>query len=151
MKRLYSTIVVGLALSLGFAPIAAVAQDHPKAASAKATKSRGDATAKDENIKQDAGPNDPNAKIPAPPDKGGPKTRGSYCLVDVDNRTPYYISVYTDGNYRGQVSPYGDLVGYVGCGNTRLYGKATFTDGSVQTFGPSVYYVDGKFTWSLTN
>lgn len=144
--------LIGLVLSLGVGIQSATAQTpkHPQSATSAAQKTRGDANAKDENIKHDQTPNDPNAKVEAPPDKGGPKTRGMACHLHVDNRTPWYIYIYTDGDYRGEVSPYGDLVGYVGCGDTTVYGRATFTDGSVKTWGPTVYYIDGPFTWHLT-
>jgi hypothetical protein len=150
MKLIHSTVVLGLALAVGVVTGPALGQDHPKSATATAAKSRGDSTGKDENIKKDAAPNDPNAKVEAPPEKGGPKTRGGSCFIDVDNRSPYYISIYTDGDYRGQVSPFGDLVGYVGCGNTRLYARANFRDGTYQTWGPSVYDLgEGSFKWTL--
>jgi hypothetical protein len=122
---------------------------HPASGSTKSTKSRGASDAKDENIKQDSQPNDPNVKTEAPPDKGGPKTRGASCRIHIDNRTGYYVNIYTDGQYRGQVSPYGDSIGYVGCGDTNFYARAVFNDGSVLTWGPSGYFVDGSFTWTL--
>jgi hypothetical protein len=148
-KRLVRyTLLLALALSPA-AFLLAQAPQHPTTGDTKSAKSRGASDAKDENIKQDSKPNDPNAKIEAPPDKGGPKTRGGSCRIHIDNRTPYYVSVYTDGQYRGQVSPYGDSVGYVGCGDTTVYGRATFTDGSVLTWGPTVYFLDGSFTWTL--
>ena len=148
-NRLLHTILA-FGLVLGLVSATAQAQAHPKSATTKAAQSRGESGAKDENIKQDRAANDPNAKMEAPPEKGGPKTRQAACRVHIDNRTPWYIDVYTDGNYRGQVSPYGDSYGWVGCGGTVLYGRATFTDGSVKTWGPSNYYIDGTFTWSLT-
>jgi len=150
MRPIHSVLVFGLALGLGTGLGHAQDQKHPKSATTKGTNSRGDANAKDENIKQDSAPNDPNAKIEAPPEKGGPKTRQAACRVHIDNRTPWYISIYTDGNYRGQVSPYGDSYGWVGCGNTNLYGRAVFTDGSSRSWGPNVYYIDGTFQWLLT-
>src|ERR1700744_4550127 len=98
MKLIHSTVVLGLALAVGVVTGPALGQDHPKSATATAAKSRGDSTGKDENIKKDAAPTDPNAKVEAPPEKGGPKTRGGSCFIDVDNRSPYYISIYTDGD-----------------------------------------------------
>ena len=150
MKKQFLHSLLALGLALALASGVALAQAHPKSATTKAAQSRGDSGAKDENIKQDRAPNDPNAKIEAPPEKGGPKTRQAACRIHIDNRTPYYVDIYTDGNYRGQVSPFGDSFGWVGCGDTIFYGRATFTDGSVKTWGPSTYYVDGTFTWSLT-
>lgn len=147
-KLIRYTLLVTIALSSA-AFLMAQTPQHPTSGDTKSTKSRGSSDAKDENIKQDRQPNDPNAKIEAPPEKGGPKTRGGSCRIHIDNRTAFYVDVYTDGQYRGQVSPYGDSIGYVGCGDTRVYGRATFTDGSVLTWGPSVYFVDGSFTWTL--
>jgi hypothetical protein len=149
-KVIRSTLLLGLALSAGAAFQPARAQEsHPKEGATKSAKSRGEAGAKDENIKKDRQPNDPQAKAVAPPEKGGPKTRSAACHIHMDNRTPWYIDIYTDGDYRGQVSPYGDSTGYVGCGNTTFYGRATFTDGSTKTWGPQIYYVDGSFIWRL--
>jgi hypothetical protein len=144
-----STLILGIALS--FAGLAAAQNEqHPKSATTKAEKSRGTADAKDENIKQDRKANDPSSKLEAPPEKGGPKSRGSaLCPAHIDNRTRWYIDVYTDGDYRGQVSPFGDLIGWVGCGYTKFYARATFDDGTVFTWGPTSYYVDGTFTWKL--
>jgi hypothetical protein len=152
MKRnlIHSTLIVGLALGLSIVSREAIGQDHPKSATTKASQSRGDSNAKDENIKNDRAPNDPNAKIEAPPEKGGPKTRQASCHVHIDNRTPYYAEIYTDGSYRGEISPWGDLTGYVGCGNTRFYARAFFRGGGMKVWGPSAYYVDGAFTWELT-
>jgi hypothetical protein len=148
MKPIHSVLVLGLALGLGSGAMNAQDQKHPSSAKANGTKSRGESDAKDENIKNDRAPNDPNAKIEAPADKGGPKTRQASCRVHVDNHTGYYISIYTDGNYRGEVSPYGDSIGAVGCGSTALYAKALFP-GYATTWGPTAYYVDGTFTWQL--
>ena len=142
--------ILGLAVGLSLALPGAFAQDHPKTGSAKAAQSRGDSSGPDENIKHGRAANDPNAKEEAPPEKGGPKTRQGYCFVHIDNRTPYFAEIYTDGNYRGEIPKYGDLTGYVGCGNTNFYARAAFTDGTYKTWGPSLYYVDGSFTWTLT-
>src|SRR5262245_32615216 len=110
-RLIRSTVLLGIGLSAAAFLVAQTPQ-HPKSGSAKAAKSRGSSDAKDENIKQDRQPNDPNAKVEAPPEKGGPKTRGASCRVHVDNRTLYYVDIYTDGSYRGQVSPWGDSYGY---------------------------------------
>jgi hypothetical protein len=149
MKLIHSVLVLGLALGFGSGATNAQDQKHPSSAKTNGTKSRGENNAKDENIKNDRAPNDPNAKIEAPPDKGGPKTRGASCRVHVDNHTGYYISIYTDGNYRGEVSPYGDSIGLVGCGDTALYARATFLGMDITTWGPQAYYIDGTFTWQL--
>jgi hypothetical protein len=149
MKLIHSVLALGLALGLGSGAMNAQDQKHPSSAKVNGTKSRGENTGKDENIKNDRAPNDPNAKIEAPADKGGPKTRQASCRVHVDNHTGYLISIYTDGNYRGEVSSFGDSIGFVGCGDTTLYAKARFSDMDITTWGPKSYYINGTFTWQL--
>lgn len=144
-----SALLLGFALSLGVGADVH-AQQTTSNATVRAQKARGVAGAEDENIKIPRQPNDPNAKQEAPPEKGGPKTRGGSCWVHVDNRTPWYVDIYTDGQYRGQVSPWGDSSGAIGCGNTNLYGVAEFRDGSRYTWGPSVYIINGVFTWRVS-
>ena len=73
MRLIHPVLVFGLALGLGTGLGHAQDQKHPKSGTTKGTISRGDANAKDENIKHDSAPNDPNAKIEAPPEKGGPR------------------------------------------------------------------------------
>jgi hypothetical protein len=150
-KRLIRfTLVLGIAFGLGAGVRSAQAEQHPKSATTKGATSRGGAGEKDDNVKQDRAPNDPSAKTEAPPQKGGAKTRQyASCQVHIDNHTPWYIDIYTDGDYRGQVSPWGDSYGYVGCGGTAFYGRATFIDRSVKTWGPASYYVVDGFTWDL--
>src|SRR5450755_2563494 len=118
-RAIRSSLLLGLALTVGVAFQPARAQDsHPKEGTTKSAQSRSAAGAKDENVKKDRQANDPQAKVEAPPDKGGPKTRSAACHIHIDNRTKWYVDVYTDGDYRGEVSPWGDSTGYVGCGNT---------------------------------
>ena len=140
--------IVGLALALAST---AQAQKKPDLTS-RSSEGRGTATS-DDNIKTAAGANDKASVIPAPPGKGGaPATRGTgqgTCTLMVDNRTGLWIDLYTDGNYRGQVSPYGDMVGYVGCGSTTFYARAPFSDGSYRFWGPSRGYVSGPFRWTI--
>ncbi|HEY7568332.1 MAG TPA: hypothetical protein VH762_12215 [Gemmatimonadaceae bacterium] len=117
--------------------------------SVKGVKSRG-ATA-DPNVKSDSLPaNHANATMPAPPAKGGPKTRGATTgVLHVDNRTLWVIRIYVDGDYVGTVSPYGDSYGYYGCSVRRLYARAVFDDGSYYSWGPSSRDVCDNFTWRL--
>jgi hypothetical protein len=149
MKLIHSVLALGLALGFGSGAMNAQDQKHPTSAKATGMKSRGENGAKDENIKNDRSPADPNAKVEAPPDKGGPKTRGGACRVHVDNHTPYPVAIYEDGNYVGEVSRYGDAFGYVGCGSTVLYGRVIFTTGGSQSWGPNAYFIEGTFTWQL--
>jgi hypothetical protein len=118
----------------------------------KAASSRG--AGPDSNIKQDkqSAVNDPAKGTPAPPKKGGAATRGYLdCWVTASNYTPWWIDVYIDGTYRGQLSPWGDGTVNAGSGATVIYGRAVFTDGSAKTWGPRQFACapNGTFTWRL--
>jgi hypothetical protein len=94
----------------------------------------------DPNIKNDKQTNDPNAKGEPPRSKGGAVTRGvSGCEVRLDNRTNLLIKIYVDGIYRGVLDRYGDGVVYVGAGETHVYARADFDDGTYAYWGQSVY------------
>ncbi|HKR59135.1 MAG TPA: hypothetical protein VJS64_05335 [Pyrinomonadaceae bacterium] len=104
----------------------------------KAPASRG--SKPDANIKNDKQTNDPNAKGTPPSSKGGGATRGGgNCEVRLDNWTNYLIKIYVDGIYRGVLDRYGNAVVYVGVGETRVYGRADFDDGSYLYWGPKTY------------
>lgn len=125
-------------------------QSKGKVGKVHAEKGRGGAS--DENIKQDRQPNDSSKPAPAPPNKGGERSKGqSSCMVVVDNRTGFYVDIYVDGTFRGTVGPWGDSYCYTGAGSTRLYGVATFGDGSRLTWGPSTVTCYGRYTWQLFN
>ena len=49
------------------------------------------------------------------------QSRGT-CMIDFTNYTGYYINIYVDGYYKGQLSPYGKGTVYVGDGYTTIYG-----------------------------
>lgn len=123
-------------------------EDRPNAA-------RGAAAGPDENIDAASGSNVRDAAaLAAPASKAAPGTasRGSSdCQVHFDNRSTLYISTYADGTYRGSLGPWGDVYSYVIAGPTRLYARATFSDGSVTTWGPRM--VDcppgGSYQWLL--
>jgi hypothetical protein len=152
-KLSWLALATGAVLSLSLPGSALQAQQTPKpekTAEAAAAKGRGAATAPDENIKTMRGTNTPGANIPLPAAKGGPATRGAACVVHIDNRTSLYIGIYLDGDYRGTVGPGGDTWHYVGCGETRLYARADFDDGTYSYWGPRVEDVDGTFHWHLT-
>lgn len=115
----------------------------------KGAKSRGAAT--DPNVKSDSLPsNHAGATAVAPPSKGGPKTRGAMSgVLHVDNRTPWIIRIYVDGDYVGNVGRYGDSYGYYGCSDRTLYARAYFDDGSVISWGPTRRDICDDFTWRL--
>ena len=114
---------------------------------------KGKAGGSDPHIKSNSMNNSESPKIPAPPKKGGPKSRGlnGTCNIHVDNRTPYYITFYFDGQPEGALGPWGDLMPNITQGVAEIYAKAVFTDGSVLTFGPrDLRCTGGDFTWTLT-
>jgi hypothetical protein len=105
----------------------------------------------DANIKRDEAVNSKTAAaVKAPAAKGGAKTRGATAgQLHVDNRTGWYIRIYVDGDYNGMVGPFGDVIGYYGCDNYRLYAVARFNDGSTRTWGPTLVNTCDDFTWRL--
>jgi hypothetical protein len=123
------------------------------AQSVKTAGVKGQASAKDSNIVSNKMTNSVNQKVTAPEKKGGPKSRGAYgtCDIHVDNRTPYYLTFYFNGNVAGSIGPWGDLYPNMTQGFGTFYGRAVFDDGSVLTFGPRDYQCNGTdFTWTLT-
>lgn len=113
--------------------------------------------ADDENIKTVGGTNvRGEAGEPAPDAKreDGALSRGSNsCKVHYDNRSNLHIATYAEGIFRGDVAPWGDLYTYVIGGQTRLYARAGFTDGSVSTWGPRLVECPAgrEFQWMLYN
>ena len=106
----------------------------------KGTKSTTRGEGADPNIKSDKETNDPASPMAAPEKKGGAKTRGGFlCEVRFDNRTALFIKLYVDGSFRGTISPWGDAVAYTFPGETRVYGRANFDDGSYMSWGPQNY------------
>jgi hypothetical protein len=104
----------------------------------------------DQNVKKDDVANSKTAKLPAPSAKGGPKTRGAQMgQLHIDNRTPWYIRIYVDGDLVGTTSPYGDSYGYYGCDDHTLYARAVFEDGSQSTWGPIRASTCGDYLWRL--
>ena len=92
-----------------------------------------------------------NEKEPKPETKSRGDVYGpNYSDIIVDNYTGYSIDIYVDGNYRGSVGPYDKRVTWAVPGNTRLYGKATFDDGTYLYWGPTVTYTGYEYTWKLT-
>lgn len=84
------------------------------------------------------------------------KTRGDvygadYSDINVVNYTGYSIDIYVNGSYRGTIAAYDKKVTWAVPGNTQLYAKAVFNDGSYLYWGPTVTYTGYEYTWSLTN
>lgn len=96
-------------------------------------------------LKPVASTNDEVAQLKRPEnDKNNPqeKSRGDvygsdYSDIIVDNWTGWYVDVYVDGTFRGTLEPYGKKVTWAIPGNTTIYAKATFTDGSYRYWSHS--------------
>ena len=148
-KAAVATAVLGLVLAVGVSTTME-AQQKKNTLTSRASAGRGASTS-DQNIKNATATNTRGAKVAAPVKKGGVRTRGGadLCPLHVDNRTGLYVDLYTDGNYRGTVSPYGDLEGYVGCGSTVFYARASYGDGTYDYWGPTTAYVSGPFLWTI--
>jgi hypothetical protein len=149
MKNLLSIFAISIAVTLSMMSLSTDAfgqKDKGKGKTAKTVdikSTRGDATrgGADKNIKQGEMANDPKAKIDAPAAKGGGTTRGGGgCRVEMDNSTSWYVKVYVDGIFRGTMDPWGDSYVYVYPGDTTIYARADFTDGSYKYWGPRTSY-----------
>ncbi len=143
------SIVLGLALGLGSAALVAAEQPKEELITAKAQKARG--AGADENMKTDNTVNDPAKTIPAPPGKGGEKSRGVLCGVVLDNWTPRYVKFYVDGLYWGAAGPWGEVSGLAFAGGTRVYARADFVDGSFLYWGPQTFNCrrDEIYRWKV--
>jgi hypothetical protein len=147
---------IAFALSAASSGVAAQASDSLRIRE-RSNASRGAPAnpADDENIKTARGSNVPGeAGEPAPDAKreDGALSRGSNsCKVHYDNRSNLHVATYAEGIYRGDVAPWGDLYTYVIGGQTRLYARAGFTDGSVSTWGPRLVECPAgrEFQWML--
>ena len=64
------------------------------------------------NIKSEA----PNTDTPSPQARGA-----NLCNIYFSNYTGYYVNVYVDGYYKGQLSPWGGGTVVVGDGYTTIY------------------------------
>jgi hypothetical protein len=147
-----SLLAIGTCAALvGAATMVATAQppQQGKVVETHAAKSRG--TGADANVKRDTSlANSRTARIPAPPRKGGAKTRGEQAgELHVDNRTDLIIRIYVDGDYVGTVGPWGDVYGEYSCRTHTLYARAYFTDGSYSTWGPTTANLCEDYTWRL--
>ena len=117
---------------------------------------KGSASTKDPNIKSNSLSNTPGKTVVPPASKGGPAAKGNACVLHIDNSTGYIVEFYFNGVAQGAMSPYADYTTSITPGGAQLYGTATFTNGTVLTFGPQVYACnatlgpDNVFTWTLT-
>jgi hypothetical protein len=114
---------------------------------------KGLAGSTDGNILSNSVMNSKNSNVAAPPTKGGFQTRGlnGTCNIHINNKTGLYVTFYFNGNAAGALGPWGDLYPNSTEGKGTLYAKASFTDGSVMTFGPRDFTCTGTdFVWTLT-
>jgi hypothetical protein len=148
MKRGVS-ILLGVVLVAGAAAVLAGEQAKEQVVTSKAQRARG--AGADENIKKDSLVNDPKVAPPAPPSKGGEKTRGILCGVVLDNWTPWYVAFYVDGVAWGVAAPWGEASGMAFAGGTRVYARATFVDGTYVYWGPQVFSCarDEVYRWKI--
>ncbi|HRN54262.1 MAG TPA: hypothetical protein PK788_12260 [Gemmatimonadaceae bacterium] len=152
-RRHFLPIAVAAAVAaLTFLPAASQAQAKSEE---RATLSRGGMAGEDENIRIATGTNvrgEPGEQPPSAKAPAGTMTRGANdCRVHFDNRSNLFIAAYAQGTYRGELSPWGDVYTYVLAGETRLYARAGFTDGSVSTWGPRLIDcpAGGSYQWML--
>jgi hypothetical protein len=110
-------------------------------------------------VKANSTPSSEVAALNKPANEKNPrpqtKTRGdvygaNYSDIIVDNFTGYSVDIYVDGSFRGTIAPYDKKVTWAIPGNTHLYGKAVFDDGSYLYWGPTTTYTGYEYTWSLT-
>jgi hypothetical protein len=93
---------------------------------------------------------DAGAENPKPPEKGGPRSKGSHCGILVDNYTPYKVRVLVDGKYRGTAGPWGGLTVASLSGESRLTAEAKFAGGKVMTWANSCECTNNRaYRWKL--
>jgi hypothetical protein len=152
--HLFATYGLAAVLAVAlFTPSLAPAQGSKKgkAPEVKSDAQQSTTTGPDENIKNPSEKNDLGDAPKAPPDKGGEKTRAGVCHFHVDNRTPWKIQMYVNGNYIGLVSGWGDLWGTYDGGGYTVYGRARFERGPDITWGPRNISCVGTYHWRLSD
>jgi hypothetical protein len=111
-------------------------------------------------VKATSAPSDEVATLKRPANEKNPKpetkTRGdvygaNYSDIIIDNYTGYSVDIYVDGSFRGTIAAYDKKVTWAVPGNTRLYAKAVFNDGSYLYWGPDTTYTVYEYTWHLNN
>lgn len=87
-------------------------------------------------------------------EKSESATRGdvygpNFSDIIIDNYTNFTIDIYVDGNYRGTIAAWDKRTTWAVPGNTKLYAKATFDDGTYYYWGPDVVLTGYEYTWQL--
>lgn len=73
-----------------------------------------------------------------------------YANIVIDNRTNYSIDIYIDRNYRGTIAAWNKIITWTVSGNTKLYAKARFNDGTYYYWRSDLVVVTGhEFIWQL--
>lgn len=95
----------------------------------------------DPNIKSGEAANDMDAPNGLPTTKGGGKGKGAAydCEVQLDNWSAWNVKIYINGNYRGYLSAGAESTLYYTPGQTTIYARADFTDGTYYYWGPKTY------------
>ncbi|MBU1558145.1 hypothetical protein KKC45_04255 [Patescibacteria group bacterium] len=73
------------------------------------------------------------------------------CDIAVDNRTPLKIQIFVDDDYSALVPQFGDIEVSALIGKTKLYARADFDTGEVETWGPRYFDCEayGDYKWTL--
>jgi hypothetical protein len=119
-------------------------------ADAASTKSTNGAKGGDANIKIEDRVNSTTKEQPSSSSKSGAKG-AAMCGVFFDNYTDLYIKVFVDGDYEGVVGRYGEKTAYAIAGETVVYARADFDDGSYRSWGPITFQCNPgtTYTWKL--
>lgn len=97
-------------------------------------------TKTDKNIKVDEKPNKAGESANPPAGKAGTRSSAAAgCRVELDNSTGWFIKVYVDGVFRGTMGKWDDSYLTVLPGETTVYARADFDDGSYKYWGPKLY------------
>ena len=106
--------------------------------SKSATGSKGGDT--DPNIKEGEAANNMEAPGTLPTAKGGKSKGAAYdCEVQLDNWSAWIVKIYINGAYRGYLSAGAESTLYYTPGQTTIYARADFTDGTYYYWGPKTY------------
>lgn len=114
------------------------------------SKSTGGAKGGDPNIKIEERVNS-TTKAPASSSSKSGAKGASMCGVFFDNYTDLYINVYVDGDYEGVVGRMGEKTVYAIAGQTVVYARADFDDGTYYSWGPTTFQCNPGtiYTWKL--
>jgi len=152
MRATTIVLLAGLVLFARTQSVLAADTAKESKVESKAQKARGNAP--DENVKSEVlKKNSPAKAGKLAARKGGEKSRGTECVLHIDNRTDLVIhQIFVDGELVGFVDAGGDAIGPIACGTHQMYARAFFDDGSNTTWGPRLIECSESGTecaWSL--